>query len=470
MSLSKRILKNVLISFLGRIYTAIITFVVVAVLLPRTLSEEGFGIYAFYSTIFGVLSVIVDFGANVIAVREGSREPGRLGAILYSLTFLRLVMSVICLAVSIAITLFFEREWESRLLLMAASVHILFHALGGFGVVFHLRMKFSFVVFATAIGHTCFFAVALVLFLVDHSVPEHYLLAFGAGLAVSNVVSFLLGKRLVEEPIRGASGETARLFKEAFPLGISAVLAILYFNVDTLLLRPLQGEEAVGLYSVSYRLLTFAILFPVFFNQVLLPVYSRLATTDAFGFRRVLSRCVFYMGAASVPTAVALVILAEPVLRLIYPPSYARSADCLRILGIAVAVIFLTYPHVSALITRGFQRTYTWIAVIGLLLNVVLNLLWIPRYSIEGAAFATVVTEGFVLVAVVICVKTRLEIWIVSRDMFRILPVTLVVGAGAWALQNVSILIVLPALGLLFVGSLYLFGLLPFDIGDDHRD
>ena len=79
MSLSKTVLKNVLVSFTGRIYTGVLTFVVVALLLPRVLTQEGFGVYAFYSTFFVILGVIVDFGSNVIAVREGSKEPSRLG-------------------------------------------------------------------------------------------------------------------------------------------------------------------------------------------------------------------------------------------------------------------------------------------------------------------------------------------------------------------------------------------------------
>jgi len=469
MTLSQTVVKNLIVSFVGRVYTGILTFAVVAVLLPRVLTPAGFGIYAFYSTLFVILGVIVDFGSNVIAVREGSREPGRLGALVYSLTLIRLVMSLVCLAAALVLAALFEKDWNDRLLIAGASLHILFHTLGGFGVVFHVRMKFSSVALAAAVGHTCFFAAALALYLGRRPEPAYYLFALGGGLAVSNLASYFMGRGLVPGPLAAGRGETARLLKEAFPLGISAVVSIAYFNVDTLLLRPLQGDEAVGLYNASYRLLTFAILIPVLFNQVLLPVYSRLAGDRPDLFRRVFCRAVLYMGAAGLPVCAALLFLAEPVLLLIFPEGYVRSAGCLRILGAAVAVIFLTYPHVSALIASGYQAAFTWIAVAGLVINVALNLVWIPRYSIEGAAWATVVTEAFVLVAAALCVRRLIGFWAFAPGLLKIPAVTAAVGAAAWALKGVSILAALPALALLLCVLMFAVRLLPFDIGGEDR-
>lgn len=470
MTLSHTVLRNVGVSLGGRIYTGVLTFVVVAILLPRVLTEEGFGIYAFYNTLFVILGVIVDFGSNAIAVREGSREPSRLASILRSLTALRFFMSLLCFGAAIALVLIFEEEHTSRLLIAAACLHILFYAPGAFGVVFHVRMKFTFAVLAAAFGHTLFFAAALALYLYGHAEPALYVVVFAAGLGVSNAAAFVMGRRMVPEPGTPRRGELARLFKEAFPLGISAVVSIAYFHVDTLLLRPVAGEEAVGLYNAAYRLLTFAILIPVLFNQVLLPVFSRFAGDENGRFRRVFRRAVVYMSATGIPVAIALAILAEPILRFIYPETYVRSAACLRILGAAVACIFLAYPHVSVLIASGRQAAYTWIALAGLAMNVILNLIWIPRFGIEGAAWATVLTEGFVLAAAAACVRIRAGFWALGPDLARTLLVAAAVGAASWLLRDAPMAAVLPGIGLLMFGSFWLCGLLPFDIGDEVRN
>jgi O-antigen/teichoic acid export membrane protein len=470
MTLSSTILRNVTVTFAGRIYSGLFTFAVVALLLPRVLSREGFGIYAFYNTLFVILGVVIDFGANTIAVREGSRDQSRLGALLNSLALLRLILSCLCFAAAAALAFVFEESGRARLLVIAASLHLLFHSLGGFAVVFHVRMKFSLLVLSTVIGQTCFFAAVVTLFCCGREEPLAYLFAFGGGLAVSNTVSFLIARRFVPCALRSEGGDLLRLVRESFPLGISAILSILYFYVDTILLRFFRGEGDVGLYNAAYRLLSFAILFSAFFSQVLLPVFSRFAHADPTRFRRVLKRSVLYMGVLSLPVTAGLAVLSEPVLRLIFPAEYGEAADCLALLGIAVAFIFVASPHVFALIAAGRQVTFTLIALCGLVVNVLLNLTWIPSYGIEGAAWATVVTEGFVLAAAVLCVRKQLGFWTVSSELISILPVTGAVCGAAWLFRDAPMALLLPCLALLFVGALYLFRLLPFNIGDEDRN
>ncbi len=470
MTLSSTILRNVTVTFAGRIYSGIFTFAVVALLLPRVLSREGFGIYAFYNTLFVILGVVIDFGANTIVVREGSKDRNRLGPLLHSLTLLRLILSCLCFAVAAALALVFEESGRDRLLVVAASLHLLFHTLGGFGVVFHVRMKFSLLVLSTVIGQTCFFVAVAALFFCGREEPLVYLFAFGGGLAVSNTISFLLARRFLPGPLRSEGRDLRHLVKEAFPLGISTILSILYFHVDTILLRFFRGEGDVGLYNAAYRLLTFAVLFPAFFNQVLLPVFSRFAHDEPARFRRILKRSVLYMGALSLPVTAALTVLSGPMLQVIFPAEYGEAADCLAVLGLAVASIFVAYPHVSALIAAGRQVSFTLIALCGLVVNILLNLAWIPLHGIEGAAWATVVTEGFVLVAAALCVRKQLGFWAVSREMITILPVTAVLCGVAWLFRDAPMAVVLPGLAFLFVGALYLFRLLPFNIGDENRN
>jgi len=470
MTQSRTVFGNVVVTMMGRIYTGLLTFVIVALFLPRVLTGEGFGIYSFYSTLFIILGVIVDFGSNTIAVREGARAPERLGSIMHSVTVLRFRMALLCFAIAILLVWVFEETWPERLLVAGAALHLVFHSIGGFGAIFHVEMKFSAVVFANAIGHTAFFGASLLLFTCRWSEPGFYLVAFGAGGALTNVIFFFRGRCLVGGPITSGRDDGRRLFREALPLGISAMVSIAYFHIDTILLRPLQGDEAVGLYNAAYRLVTFAILFPVYFNQVLLPLISRLATTDPGRFRRVVERALLYMGVAGIPIAVSLLFLSEEVLRLIYPEPFARAADCLTILGIAVAIIFMTYPQVSTLIALGRQKSFTYIAVIGLGLNVLLNVVWIPLYSIEGAAWATLITEAFVFCATLYFVKRNGRFWALGRRLFPIVPVAGIMAAASWWLCDEPMAIVLPALGLLYGGALFLFRLLPFDLGDEDRD
>jgi O-antigen/teichoic acid export membrane protein len=440
------------------------------VLLARELSTEDFGIFNFYLTFFYIFLTIIDFGTNTIAVRETSKAPERLPGMLVALMQLRGGLSFLCMLAVWGVAFIFERKWNVRLLVCLAAVHLLFHTFGGFSAVFHVRMRFGYIAFINGLGHTLFLLVSAVALLLGCKNPAVYLIAFGAGMALTNIANGLMSRRFIDAPLKGAKSELGRLFREALPLGISSIMVTVYFYIDTVLLRPLKGEAAVGYYNAAYRMLVFSLMVPVLFNQVIFPVFSR-CFQDLKGekdrIRRIFRRAVLYMGVTGIPAAVALLILARPLVVLVCGADYARSSTCLWILGLAMASIFLTYPHISMLVASGRQVLFAWIAGCSGVVNLGLNLVLIPRYSIEGAAWATVATESLVLVCAVYCVRRFTKMKALDREFMKIPAVASAVGVAGLILQDQNLFWALPVLAAIYIGSLYAVKLLPFDIRDE---
>jgi len=253
-------------------------------------------------------------------------------------------------------------------------------------------------------------------------------------------------------------------------LGVSSVMVTIYFYVDTLLLRPMQGEASVGYYNAAYRILAFSIMVPVLFNQVIFPILSRFSYIDYQKnptLKRIFRRTVLYMAVSGIPVATALYFLATPVLTLVCGDNYARSSDCLRILSLAICSIFLTYPHISMLIASGKQMLFALIAGFSGIFNVILNLILIPKYSFEGAAWATFFTETAVLVCAIVCVRKYTGLTAVHREAFKVIPVAVGVGLTSFLMSEVTLYITIPMVGIIFIGLLFAVKLLPFDIRDE---
>jgi O-antigen/teichoic acid export membrane protein len=473
MTLSRTIFKSMIAQFMGRFYTSLISFVVTMVMLARLLTPDQFGVFNFYLTLFYIFNTIIDFGLNTIVIREASQNAGRLTGLALALMRLRGIMAVICMLVVWGIALCVEDAWDFRLLIFLASTHLLFNCLGGFSVVFHVHMRFDRVALAAALGHTLFLAISVMLFAADFTNPAYYLIAYGVGVAGTNLANLVFSRRFMDQGIRGTPEPVKGLFKEALPLGISTIMVTLYFYIDTVLLRLLAGEAEVGYYNAAYRILAFSLMVPVLFNQVIFPVLSRCFNgegADGARLERIFRRAVLYLGVTGLPVSAALLFLAEPVIVLVSGPTYASSARCLAILGLALAVIFLTYPHISVLIASGRQKLFAWIAGVSGLFNLLLNLWLIPEYSIEGAAWATVVTEALVLLCAIACAWKYTRLHALSPEMVKIPLLTAVVAVVACALRAQPLYASLPALVVLFAVALFLMKLLPFDIQDEDRD
>jgi O-antigen/teichoic acid export membrane protein len=454
----------------GRLYTSLVSFTVIMVMLARVLDPEGFGIFNYYLNLFILLAVLIDFGTNTIAIREASRNRDRLAGLLNALVRFRALLALASLAVVLGIALLNEPDFNLCFWICIASLHLLFYSLGGFNTVFHVHMRFGFVALISASGHTLFLAISAAAYFSGSRNPAIYLVAYGAGMALTNLVNCLLGLRFIPKSREPAKSELGSLVREALPLGISSVMIMFYFYMDTFFLRFMEGEAAVGYYNAAYRILVFSIMVPVLFNQVIFPLFSRFFSDSAAikpGLKPFFNRAVLYMGITGIPAAVALWLLAEPLVVLICGDAYLRSAACLPVLGVAMALIFLTYPHTSLLIASGRQVLFAWITAGGALLNLVLNVILIPNYSILGAAWATVLTELFVLATAIFFLHRRLRVMALNPQLFRIAIAAVAVWGVCSIMQEQSLFLVLPLLGAIYIVLLFILKLLPFDMSDE---
>jgi O-antigen/teichoic acid export membrane protein len=89
---------------------------------------------------------------------------------------------------------------------------------------------------------------------------------------------------------------------------------------------------------------------------------------------------------------------AEPIIRLLYGDRFAPAAGATRLLVVGAALMSLTVLGIFLLTAAGKQRYYPGIALLGLALNVGLNLVLIPKMSYDGAAVSTVVTSAVTVV------------------------------------------------------------------------
>ncbi len=229
--------------------------------------------------------------------------------------------------------------------------------------------------------------------------------------------------------------ETARqLLSQAAPLGLASVVALVYGRVDGVLLARLAGYEAVGLYSAAYKFLNLALTLPYVVNAAVFPVLARVEEERAT-VQVVFQRTFDYLTLVALPLAVGTTVLAPWVVRVVYSEGYVGAADSLRVLLWAAVFMFAARTCRQVLVAGGQQATHLLLLVGGALANVLLNLWWIPRWGILGAAWATLCAEVFVLAAGYWAVRERLGLGLQWGFALRALVAT----AGMAAATAVSV-------------------------------
>jgi O-antigen/teichoic acid export membrane protein len=384
----------------------------ITVVAARRLSQDAFGIFSLASVIGWLLALATDFGIPLHVARAVARRSEQASDILTVWVKVRLCTSAIAIAL-VAVTVPFWPATAGYTLpiLLFALVYII-SALIDFLHYFYRGIGRSDVESTLTLWSRAITLGAALLALAWRADLTVLALAMLVPVSATFVWSLWLAARLAREhaaPAQDAvvaapsSIAIATLWPEfrrdVFPIGAGIVLSALYFRIDLLLVEMWHGTEPVALYNAAFRLVETVRLFPAAVLAVALPSLCRAADTGPL--RRV-AAAVSVFGLIVTPVLWAGARWGLPI---VYGTSYVAAVPAFRILILSLPLMSLNFALTHQLIGWDGQRAYAIICAVALAVNLGLNVVMIPALSIEGAAWATVLTE------VVVTAGCAIAIW-----------------------------------------------------------
>ncbi len=209
------------------------------------------------------------------------------------------------------------------------------------------------------------------------------------------------------------------LLKGGIPFGLFMVFVNLNHRVDSYFVDLYFGSAMVGYYLAAYRLLDFPLLFIQQINVALFPAMSRLSVHGPEEMRRMIHGFLLFTFIAVFPFVALISSFSGPLIHLIYGADYAQGSGAFRILVYGVG--FALTNTVLSLGLRAVDRQVSqmWVTGIGVLLNIGLNALLVPRYSIQGASVATLASEIMIFLTFTWLLHQDARVRFESRQLFR---------------------------------------------------
>ncbi len=325
----------------------------------------------------------------------------------------------------------------SMKLLIAASLPSLFLLSAARAVKswFQARLIMHCAVIAEIAGCLCMVASTVgtiqsggLSFLGYPDIPSEIGVALGllAGSGVFLAIHILLGHFVGVLEIKAKHRAVRGWIVEAFPLGLSAILAALYLRFDMLMLSWMKPAADVGVYGVAFTIVEVTAVAPALFLGSMLSVFSKaLATfrpsadkpkpvTQEIPLTRTplhfyYQRSFWFLALFAVPGLLVAIILAQPIMVTIagkgffHGPILAMKTfgpDPFRAFQILAGVAFLmVWGQLNGhlLVAAGQQKIILRIYFVLVPVNICLNFALIPHYSYLGAAWATLICETVAL-------------------------------------------------------------------------
>ena len=187
--------------------------------------------------------------------------------------------------------------------------------------------------------------------------------------------------------------EAYGVLRNALPLAAFGAFQMLYYRVDSILLKSLKGNASVGLYDAAATFLLVILSFSQHFGLSTFPVFSTDQNQKS-EFKRLARRSVKFLMVMGFPISVGGFLLAGPLMSFVGGSKYISSAPGFSILALSTVPFFLSNVYVNVLMVRK-PKALVYLYLFLFALNVGLNLLLIPRWDTVGAAWATVLCEIF---------------------------------------------------------------------------
>lgn len=367
------------------------------VMLMRALGVEGYGVYGYVMTLVGLAAFGASMGMNRLINRELARDPDAAGRMVATGLAATAGLSVLTAG---AIALWIQQVDGRPEVLAAGLLAALAMGLQSMATVpeaaFHARSHMAPSVRGQVLGRVVLVAACAGLLLAGAGVLAIFVAQVLDAVATLLLILWNYRRHIGFGGMRTDRRAVVALVREAFPFGMNALFGSIYLSVDVLLLQVMRGDTEVGLYRGAVMLIA---LFPVLANTLTTGIYPRMARhlgdrAAAGGELAFASRILLLV---SLPAAVGGFLVAEDLMVFLGGSDFARSALPFMIMAPLLPLRFLNNGFAMTLSTLNRQGDRTRGVMIAAVLNLGLNLVFIPKYGAAGAAGTTVATEVVLL-------------------------------------------------------------------------
>ncbi|MFH1894733.1 MAG: oligosaccharide flippase family protein [Patescibacteria group bacterium] len=397
------IFKNTTWLTIGTIISRLLKLVLV-IYVARILGATEYGKFNFALAFISLFLVFSNLGLPAITVREFAQSEERKKEF-YSILSLKIILSLGVLILIFFSSLFITPDETTRRLIWILTFFVLidsFYSIINCFFNAYQRMEYeAFGVILNAVITTG--AGLFVIFNFPSVINLSY--AYLLGSIIVLVFSLIiLHLKFLPFRLYWEKKVWRRFLFMSWPLAAASLFGSILNNTDSAMLGYFGEITETGWYGAAYRIINIVFLPMGLVTGSFFPVLSKFAAhpenmlLDKIKeakekLQKVWNYDLKIMILIAIPLMVGGVSLAPGIIKFIYGQSFLPSILAFQILIIMAGIVFLYVPFSDILVASGQQKRVFWVTLSGAITNFILNLIFIPRFSLYGAAGTTVVTN-----------------------------------------------------------------------------
>lgn len=369
----------------------------IGVWVARFLGPEQYGVLNYALSYVAIFSAFIKLPLDQIAIRELIEKPLRRKKILGTIFWLKFFSGLFgFIAIAAIIYLSSSHLNEANIAILILALSMLFNWADIFEIYFNAKSLPKYFVIAKGIGFILYTLARIAL--IYFKLPLLYFVASFLIECITSSLLLVLIFRINQGTFDGwrfDSKTVRQLLGDGWPVMVAALMTVIQSRLDQVMLGEMLGDYQVGIYSVAVRLSEIWIFVPMVIVQVLTPhlISLRVQSHSLFNWRMCQIYCFMFW--AGVFVGIGVLLFGSEIILLTFGPDYLSAYSPLVVT--IWSGIFISQSIARSIWLLGENIFYLRLVVniISLPVNIGLNLLVIPKYGAEGAAYATLISTFF---------------------------------------------------------------------------
>ncbi len=358
----------------------------------KILSATEYGKFSYAMSFAGLFAVLVDMGINSIFVREMSSDSEKQKYFSSLLSF-KIFLSFISFASIFGLSFLISRDPSVQLNIWILGLSVVLAGVASFFMsLFQAHQKMEIPIIGdilqalgtTVIGLILIFRVPLAQYLsFAYLIGSVILLMTAVFLTVFHKYSIGLS---VDFRVWG------EFLKMSWPLALGSLFINVFAATDSLMIGYMKNMEQVGFYNAAQRIMALAGLPVGFLATSFFPAISKAVGQGKEALQKIFDFEIEIFLMIALPIFCGGLILAPRLIDYVYDPKFYPAVLVFRMLCFVILFHYISYPFNQILIAHNRQQWTFWITVGTSMLDIILNLIFIPQYGLYGATFTTIIS------------------------------------------------------------------------------
>lgn len=394
--------------FLGR-GVSLLLGVTASIAFARSLGATDFGLLSYTLALASILCTLQHLGLSSLVVKKLVLDRSNQALILSTAFVLKAAVALSSFTILLLFLGFTEQTSEAKFVLLLVGLTIFappFEVIDlWFQSMVKARVTALATLFSSALGNLLKLLAAAAGLSVTFAALTHALMVLIHTLTISR--SFVLhNKESVKFKYSPALAK--ELLRDGLWVFIGSASAVIYLKVDIIMLQYMLDQKAVGHYAAAVTLSEVWYVIPSILMAAVFPKLIELKAETAGLYTSFLQRALNSLFVLSVLICIFILYFSDQIVSLFYGHDYSPAGNILKIHILAASFIFLRAVVSKWIVAEEIYFFSALSQTFGAAVNVAMNLLLIPAYGVEGAAWATLIsyaTAGYLSFA--ISSKTR---------------------------------------------------------------